>query len=191
LGWGYHVLEPIQSVESKSNAGVSRKPILLVNGSLNPSNAEQLGHLALNRSLSVVEVEEVDSERNPETQAKRAKALHSLEQGLDVVLSFPFTTNPLSREHLQDFHDTLQWLTISIIDSKRVGGLIIVGGDTAMKVYRTLGACGIESLGEVQPGVPYGRWIGGLLADCPVVTKAGGFGQVDTLAAAAAVLQQL
>jgi uncharacterized protein YgbK (DUF1537 family) len=154
LGWGYHILEPIHSVESKPNTGVSRKPILLVNGSLNPSNAEQLRHLALNRSLSVIEVEEVDSEGNPETQAKRAKALHSLEQGLDVVLSFPFTTNPLSREHLQDFHDTLQWLTITIIDSKRVGGLIIVGGDTAMKVYRTLGACGIEESRGGSAGSP-------------------------------------
>jgi uncharacterized protein YgbK (DUF1537 family) len=191
LGWGNRISELIPLGHSELKSSLAGKSVLLVNGSLNPSNAEQLKHLVQSGSFSVIEVEEDDSERNPMTQAKRAKALHSLEQGLDVAVSFPFSTTLFSRAHLQDFHDTLQWLTVSLIDSKRVGGLIIVGGDTAMKVYRTIGASGIEIRGEVQPGIPWGQWIGGLLADYPVITKAGGFGQFDTLARAVEVLKQL
>jgi uncharacterized protein YgbK (DUF1537 family) len=190
LGWGYRVSEPILSgPELQSN--LFGKSILLVNGSLNPSNAQQLRHLLENGRALIIEVEENDSERNPMTQAKRANALRSLEQGLDVVISFPFSTTLSSRAHLQEFHDTLQWLTSSLMDSERVGGLIIVGGDTATKVYRRAGASGIEILGEVQPGVPFGRWIGGLLAGRPVITKAGGFGQLDTLTQAVEVLKRI
>jgi uncharacterized protein YgbK (DUF1537 family) len=59
------------------------------------------------------------------------------------------------------------------------GALVLTGGDTAVGVARRLGAKGIEVLGEVEPGVPFGRLVGG--KPYPVVTKAGGFGHSDTL----------
>ncbi|MBT8369051.1 MAG: four-carbon acid sugar kinase family protein, partial [Deltaproteobacteria bacterium] len=40
---------------------------------------------------------------------------------------------------------------------------------------------GIRILGEVAAGVVQGVFIGGLLDGLPVVTKAGAFGQKDTL----------
>jgi uncharacterized protein YgbK (DUF1537 family) len=189
LGWGHRVSNLISALAPERNP--AGKSILLVNGSLNPSNAQQLRQLAQNRPILMIEVEEDDSERNPVTQVKRAKALHSVEQGLNVAVSFPFNATLLSRTHLQEFHDTLQWLASSLIDSQRIGGLIIIGGDTATKVYRRIGASGIEILGEVQPGVPCGRWIGGRLAGHPLVTKAGGFGRTDTLSQAMDMLKQM
>lgn len=59
------------------------------------------------------------------------------------------------------------------------GSLVLTGGDTAVGVARRLGAEGIEVLGEVEPGVPFGRLVGE--KSHPVVTKAGGFGHSDTL----------
>ena len=59
-----------------------------------------------------------------------------------------------------------------------------------MKVYESTGASGIRMLGEVLPGIPYGQWIGGLLNKQPVVTKAGGFGQADTLITATEFLRK-
>jgi len=57
-------------------------------------------------------------------------------------------------------------------------------------VYEKTGASGIRMIGEVQPGIPYGQWIGGLLDNQPVVTKAGGFGQADTLTRATEFLRR-
>ncbi len=60
--------------------------------------------------------------------------------------------------------------------SVRLSGIVITGGATALAVTQRLGTRDIEILDEVQPGVPVIR-LDGLLA----VTKAGGFGQPDTL----------
>jgi uncharacterized protein YgbK (DUF1537 family) len=57
-----------------------------------------------------------------------------------------------------------------------VSGLMIVGGDTAQAILRTLQASGLRLIGEVAPGVPYGRLLAGPWAGLPVATKAGGFG---------------
>jgi uncharacterized protein YgbK (DUF1537 family) len=57
--------------------------------------------------------------------------------------------------------------------------LVLTGGETAVGVARRLGAVGIRLEGEVEPGIP----VGDLIGPNPyrVVTKAGGFGEPDTL----------
>jgi D-threonate/D-erythronate kinase len=57
--------------------------------------------------------------------------------------------------------------------------LVLTGGETAVGVSRRLGAVGIRLEGEVSPGVPAGYLIGP--RPWRVVTKAGGFGEPDTL----------
>jgi uncharacterized protein YgbK (DUF1537 family) len=57
--------------------------------------------------------------------------------------------------------------------------LVLTGGDTAVRVARALGATGIQLEGEVEAGVPVGTLVG--LRPYRVVTKAGGFGDPDTL----------
>jgi 4-hydroxythreonine-4-phosphate dehydrogenase len=54
---------------------------------------------------------------------------------------------------------------------------VLTGGETARAVLAALGVREFRLLGEVEPGVPYGRAPGGAL----VCTKAGGFGGRDTL----------
>jgi uncharacterized protein YgbK (DUF1537 family) len=60
-------------------------------------------------------------------------------------------------------------------------GIFLTGGDTAEAVWRRLGALGIRLDGEILPGVIRGRWIGGAMDGCTVVTKAGAFGHPETL----------
>ena len=66
-----------------------------------------------------------------------------------------------------------------------LSGLIITGGATALAITRQLGTKSIEILDEVQPGVPVLR-----LDQIKAVTKAGGFGQVDTLIQATKYLKR-
>jgi D-threonate/D-erythronate kinase len=71
-----------------------------------------------------------------------------------------------------------------------VGGLMIVGGDTAHTVFRALRARGLVLAGEVAPGVPYGRLMNGPFAGLLTATKAGGFGTDTVLAECLTFLRQ-
>ncbi len=56
-------------------------------------------------------------------------------------------------------------------------GLLVVGGDTLSETLAALGeGCALDCIGEVAPGVPLSRVVGGRFAGLPLVTKSGGFG---------------
>ena len=55
------------------------------------------------------------------------------------------------------------------------------GGDTADAVLSAAGATGIQIFGEVVIGMVQGAILGGPLEGMPIVTKAGAFGNKDTL----------
>ena len=57
--------------------------------------------------------------------------------------------------------------------------LVLTGGDTAVRVAGVLGATGIFLEGEIETGMPVGTLVGP--RPYRVVTKAGGFGDPDTL----------
>ncbi len=60
--------------------------------------------------------------------------------------------------------------------------LVLTGGDTARAVCAALGTQSLEIHREVAPGVPLSLLQGGPWDGLPVVTKAGAFGTMDTLA---------
>jgi uncharacterized protein YgbK (DUF1537 family) len=59
--------------------------------------------------------------------------------------------------------------------------LVVTGGQTARLVCARLRATGVALLGEVQPGLPFGRLHGGSWDGVLLVTKAGGFGGPNAL----------
>jgi uncharacterized protein YgbK (DUF1537 family) len=59
--------------------------------------------------------------------------------------------------------------------------LLLTGGETAYRVCRALAAEGIALGGEAAPGVAAGVLLGGPWEGLTVLTKAGGFGDADTL----------
>jgi uncharacterized protein YgbK (DUF1537 family) len=60
-----------------------------------------------------------------------------------------------------------------------IGALVATGGETACALLSRLGVHGIRLVDEVEPGVPLGISIGA--RRIPVVTKAGAFGDAETL----------
>jgi uncharacterized protein YgbK (DUF1537 family) len=62
-----------------------------------------------------------------------------------------------------------------------IGGIVIIGGDTAHGVLTTSGARGILLHAEPLPGVPLGTIMGGVLDGTAIATKAGAFGDDQTL----------
>jgi D-threonate/D-erythronate kinase len=60
-------------------------------------------------------------------------------------------------------------------------GLLLAGGDTAEAVARALNADAVRLVGEIIPGVVWGRVLGGAADGLPVATKAGGFGDASAI----------
>lgn len=73
-------------------------------------------------------------------------------------------------------------ITQLVVAYRRVGKLVLSGGDIAAAVCQALEADVLWLRGEVEPGVPYGNLFGGFAGSAlKVVTKAGGFGSAETL----------
>lgn len=70
-----------------------------------------------------------------------------------------------------------------VLRETRSASLFLSGGDTASAVLGAIGARGILLHGEILPGTAQGILVGGLMDGVPVVTKAGAFGQRETLVA--------
>ena len=68
------------------------------------------------------------------------------------------------------------------------GGLVVTGGETARSLLSGAGVHALRILGELEPGVPFGRTVGAL--ERTIITKAGGFGTPDTLVHAFRALTQ-
>jgi uncharacterized protein YgbK (DUF1537 family) len=59
--------------------------------------------------------------------------------------------------------------------------LVLIGGDGALAVLDRLGAAQIEIVDNLAPGTPCGTVLGGTAHGLQVVTRSGGFGDVDAL----------
>jgi uncharacterized protein YgbK (DUF1537 family) len=62
-----------------------------------------------------------------------------------------------------------------------IGALVLIGGDGARAVLSACEARSVLVFGAIEEGVPVGVIEGGAAAGLTVATKAGGFGQPDSL----------
>ena len=67
------------------------------------------------------------------------------------------------------------------LESAAPAGLLLTGGETARAVCQTLGCTRLWLGGEVEPGIPWSRMVDGRFPGMRVVTKAGGFGNEESL----------
>jgi uncharacterized protein YgbK (DUF1537 family) len=102
-----------------------------------------------------------------------------LQQGKDVVLLAE--SAPDEAPNRPDVVLSLGEWTRRIVTDMHLAALVMTGGDTARAVCSSLRVSAIRVLGEVLPGIPCGELMGGFSPALPVVTKAGGFGQADSL----------
>lgn len=89
-----------------------------------------------------------------------------------LVLATPERpTDP--EEALRGLGDALE----EVVSTGRPAAVFVTGGQTALHVLRRLHAGAVDVVGELVPGIPVGRIVGGLLAGTLLATKAGGFGR--------------
>jgi len=76
------------------------------------------------------------------------------------------------------------------VDHIRVQGMALTGGDTAFSVYSALMTIWTEIDGEVLPGIPVVKLVGGKGDGMRVITKAGSFGDEEALVEAIRYLKK-
>jgi uncharacterized protein YgbK (DUF1537 family) len=68
-----------------------------------------------------------------------------------------------------------------IIQEVKINGILLTGGDTAIKTAQALNISGTIIHDEIQPGIPYGYFIEEQYKNIIIVSKAGGFGSEDAI----------
>jgi len=173
--------------------------VLVVSGSVNKVTLNQI-EMAV-KKLDVKLIEPVlsgilqDKERIDEVSDDLVdEAEKALAEGKDVIIRLASSRSLISEiqgagkrlgmNKLQVADLLLSILsraTRKILGGHCFKGLILIGGDTSIRIMDALGAKAIRSEGEFLPGIPSGRIIGGICDGMQVVTKAGGFGDRYTL----------
>jgi uncharacterized protein YgbK (DUF1537 family) len=141
----------------KSPAG----SVVLILGSGNPITAAQVNHLVANRRVAII----------PCQTSGFDVARRALKENRHLILNIHVGRD--DAQHLGEF--------LTILADSAVHGVILSGGDTAELVCRALKATGIKLEREIAPGIPRGRFVGGHAEGMAIATKAGGFGEENSL----------
>jgi uncharacterized protein YgbK (DUF1537 family) len=165
--------------------------VLAVVGSVNKVAREQLRRLSEESGVSTVYINTVAllSGSHEETIGEAAEAVRaglSSDRGAVLCSSAGEEVDCALRgasvsknEVSERVSDALAEVVVGLSGENLFDTLVLTGGDTAVRVARSLGATGIWLEGEVEAGVPVGTLVGP--HPYRVVTKAGGFGDPDTL----------
>jgi uncharacterized protein YgbK (DUF1537 family) len=183
----------------------SKNPVLLVAGSISNVTRQQVAAYNLESQVIAVElntVEAIASEEGLRQEILRCRAelQDALARGFDASLYASSTPEQVmltkeigSRRGFDatsvsnQIADILGEISSGVIRSAQLQGVILTGGDTAKAVCRHLGVSSIQLIKEIEPGIPLG-----LLTNETtvwVVTKAGAFGNENSLSNAKKVLK--
>ncbi|GAA2756797.1 four-carbon acid sugar kinase family protein [Actinopolymorpha rutila] len=171
--------DPEPAADGKS-VPAAAGPVLVAVGSVHASAREQVRHLLADGAGHVeVPVATLDHHVDVTLTAIR----RHLRAGTDVVLTL---SGELGAGGPDDHRLTARLGELTRPLADLVAGLVLTGGDTATGLLRAWGVPGLRLCAEVEPGVPLSVTTGPLRI--PVVTKAGAFGDADTLRRARARL---
>lgn len=181
------------------------RPVLAVIGSMSSRAQQQIAMLTTQRQVTVIDVDIRQLFRQPawpDVTDWLTQAAAALRAGRHTVIR---TCQHVSQRHeietlCQQFHLTRQQLgeaicqllgemTRTLCDRQRPHALYLSGGDVAIAVAQALGASGFQIQGLVAGCVPHGVLLNSEFT-LPVMTKAGGFGDENTLVAAIGFIEE-
>ncbi|MDU6441627.1 MAG: four-carbon acid sugar kinase family protein, partial [Pantoea sp.] len=174
-------------------------PVLAVIGSMSASAQQQIAQLAAQRDIALVDIDIrqlFERPRWPDSAQWTDQALAALRNGRHTVIrtcqhadqrheiDALCQQQQITRQQLGEaICQFLGELTLAISRAQRPAGLYLSGGDVAIAVAQALGASGFQIQGIVAGCVPHGVLLNSEFT-LPVMTKAGGFGDENTLVAA-------
>lgn len=178
---------PRDGIPSRALAPVSG--VLAVVGSLNEVAREQLRRLTEEPGVAVVVLDTAALVTGAYEVLGEAEDLRTALSGSRGAVLYPKAGEEVDRalreasisgeEASGRIANALASIVAGLSGEDLFDALVLTGGDTAVRVARSLGATGILLEGEVEAGVPVGTLVGP--RPYRVVTKAGGFGSPETL----------
>src|SRR5690606_38556358 len=85
--------------------------------------------------------------------------------------------------------DQMGSIAAKLIASEQLSGCVLTGGDIAYRTCKHLGIRRLQIIGEVEEGLPL--CMAGEAVDIPLVTKAGAFGNKDSILLAARAMMNI
>lgn len=164
--------------------------LVIINGSRMEISREQVHEIINNRNVCKIPIYEGNIINNSGLELERVLTLMN-EQNNDMSLLIQ--TSPLEnnnkynsindeRNAAENVSNFVGTLIASMFLKRTIKAVILIGGDTSSKVLKALSIIGIEYLGEVLPGIPFGRLKrSGQDYDLYFLSKSGGFGESKTL----------
>jgi len=181
---------------SKLNMKKNKGPILIVGGSRNPITKSQITHLKgeINFFDLNIDIEKILSNRKTILEHYLTESISVIKNGQHLVIhTDPLyndkekINNKLMQKYNLSFRELeltirnfLGEFTAKIVRNSHTRNLILTGGDIALGVCSALGIKNLNNIDELLPGIPLST---ANLENfsLQVVTKAGGFGEKDTL----------
>ena len=182
-GLAYHVPGALKfAPDAGANDRVSGTsgPVVTVVGSASEVAQRQAARVVGQAGVIAVRLQSralASSGRDAEVERAGRALAAALAEGQDVVLTLEPAVLPRQSSVAREAAVALGAVVQPY--SSQFGGLVLTGGDTARAVLLALGSPGVRLEVEVGPGVSRGRLLGALAV--PVITKAGAFGDAQTL----------
>ncbi len=170
------------------------RPALFVVGSMSPKSAMQARALLQEKEIAPVLVNIRELLQDAPSEERRLSDAVSglLRSGRSVLLASSLDDEQIeegrSGNASENICRSLAAVVPSVLESARISGMFITGGEVAIWIVRALGAGGTDLEKEIEPGIPLVRLRGGRYHGLPVVTKAGAFGGERTMVECFSVL---
>ena len=171
--------EPLPAPERAKSAD----PVLLLLGSVHPKNREQAGRL-LDAGEAVpvtLDLEAFLTDARAEAGRLVRECTAALSGGRNVLLATSRSDADIRQGSSEAVARFTGDVARDLLTSAPVRGLFVTGGDMAVHVLAALECRTARIEREVEPGVPLIRLRGGLRPDLAVITKAGAFGNEETM----------
>lgn len=193
------------AAEPKQELERSGQPVMLVAGSISRVTRAQVQKVNEQPAIACVELDPLSLLASPEQAAQEKEQCYrrlseALQAGSDVSFYAGSSPEQVAQAQLlgasrgldassvsNTIADALGEVAAALSSAYTLQGMVLTGGDTAKAVCRHLGVRGIELTDELEPGIPLGRLIGA--RNLPAVTKAGAFGNTESLLHAMQILK--
>lgn len=182
------------------------RPVLAVVGSMSAVAQQQIARLASQRAICLIDIDIHQlfaAPAWPQAAIWQQAIQQALRDGAHCVvrtqqhsaqrhhIAALCQQHQLSRQQLGErICAFLAGLTRAVCTASPPAALYLSGGDVAIAVARALGASGFRIQGQIAGCVPYGVLLNTEL-HLPVMTKAGGFGDDNTLVEAIRFIEEM
>ncbi|KAA8668771.1 four-carbon acid sugar kinase family protein [Clostridium sp. HV4-5-A1G] len=168
-------------------------PVLCLIGSVSDISRQQVKYLS-KRRIRIVRLDIASLLNGMNESNIISQAVNSLNNGYDTALVTALSHNDydmaikvgnekgISKEGVSKYtQEIIGKISKQIILRTKLSGVFITGGDASISFIKYVNAYGTEIIGEVQTGIPLEIIRGGVFNGLKIITKAGAFGNKESI----------